>query len=60
MWQAWSFALLRLVVALAAGAAITTIGWRNVNLVSIPLLLAMLGAVLAWRRAAGGPTAAMR
>ncbi len=46
--------------SLAAGAAITTIGWRNVNLVSIPLLLAMLGAVLAWRRAAGGPTAAMR
>jgi len=38
------------IASLAAGAAISSIGWLNVNLVCIPLLLAMLVAVSAWRR----------
>jgi predicted MFS family arabinose efflux permease len=40
---------LQAIASLAAGAAISSIGWLNVNLVCIPLLLAMLGAVIAWR-----------
>lgn len=43
---------LQAIASLAAGAAISSIGWLNVNLVCIPLLLAMLVAVLAWRRSA--------
>lgn len=46
--------------SLAAGAAIAAIGWRNVNLAAIPVLLAMLGAVLAWWRAAAREPAAIR
>jgi len=40
---------LQAIASLAAGAAISSIGWLNVNLVCIPLLLAMLAAVIAWR-----------
>lgn len=39
--------------SLAAGAAIIAIGWRNVNLVGIPVLLVMFVAVLVWQRAGG-------
>ena len=46
--------------SLAAGAAIAGLGWRNLNLVAIPMLLAMLGAVLAWRRAAAQAATATR
>ena len=37
--------------SLAAGAAIAVIGWRNVNLAGIPVLLVTFVAVLAWQRA---------
>ncbi|MGE0582118.1 MAG: MFS transporter [Steroidobacteraceae bacterium] len=46
--------------SLAAGAAIAAIGWRNVNLVGVPVLLVMFVAVLAWGRAAARPQAATR
>ena len=38
--------------SLAAGAAIAVLGWRNVNLAGIPVLLVTLVAVLAWQRTA--------
>ncbi len=37
--------------SLAAGAAIVAIGWRNVNLAAVPLLLVVGLAVLLWQRA---------
>lgn len=40
------------IASLVAGAAIATIGWRATNLVMLPVLAAMLVAVLAWRRSA--------
>jgi two-component system phosphate regulon sensor histidine kinase PhoR len=46
MWQAWSFALLRLVAALAAGAAIGLFMGRPVLGIAL-----VLGAVLAWQYA---------
>ncbi len=46
--------------SLAAGAAILAIGWRNVNLVGIPVLLAMFVAVLAWHRIATRAAVATR
>lgn len=39
-------------VSLAAGASIGWFGWRNLNLVNLPVLLAMLVAVLVWQRRA--------
>lgn len=38
--------------SLAAGAAIAVLGWRNVNLAGIPVLLVTLVAVVAWQRTA--------
>lgn len=40
------------IASLAAGAAIAAIGWRQLNLLTLPVLALMLAAVLLWRRRA--------